>query len=280
VNSFAQALAKLTGKILVGADLSSSQWADVPAGLRDRALFSARMTNVHQVQTLFDGITDILNPRTERRADRVTESNPEGFVTVGKNDATVRAELKQMYQRMGYDPGDQAGGIQDLSSDARINLQLRMNVEAAQGYGQFVQGQAEGVIDAFPAQELFRAEDRAEPRPWSTRWMQAGGQIFPGGRMIALKNDPIWEVISAFGTPYPPFDFGSGMWTRDVDREEAVALGLLAEDEAVEPIVEQFNSKLEASTQGLHPDMLASLKRSFGNQVEISGDSIQWREAA
>jgi hypothetical protein len=41
--------------------------------------------------------------------------------------------------------------------------------------------------------------------------MQAGGQIF-GGRMIALKSDPIWTAISAFGTPYPPFDYNSGMW--------------------------------------------------------------------
>ena len=132
----------------------------------------------------------ILNPVQEKRADRITPTNPEGYVTEGLNPASARAELKQILQSIGYNPGDKAGGIQDLGSDARINLQIKMNVESAQGYGSYLQGQAEGAIDAFPAQELFRAEDREEPRNWPTRWMQAGGQSF-GGRMIALKNDQI-----------------------------------------------------------------------------------------
>jgi hypothetical protein len=29
-------------------------------------------------------------------------------------------------------------------------------------------------------------------------------------RMIARKDSPIWEALSRFGTPYPPFDFNSG----------------------------------------------------------------------
>lgn len=277
MNRFTEAIGKLSDKSLVGSDLSSSQWADVPQGLRDRAIWSARVTNLFHAQALRDGVRSILEPQTVRRADRVTPENPEGYVTEGKNDATARAELKQLLQRMGYNPGAQAGGIQDLSSDARINLQLRMNVESAQGFDQFLQGQAEGALDAFPAQELFRAEDREEPRNWPTRWMQAGGQIFPGGRMIALKNDPIWSAISAFGNPYPVFDYNSGMWVRDVDREEAITLGLLGENETVDPVIEDFNARLQASAKNIAPEFLASLQKSFGDQVVIDGESINWR---
>lgn len=273
---FADALQKFTARTVIGADLSSSQWADVPQGLRERAIWSARVMNLQHVQTLKDGITSILNPQTVRRADRVTPQNPEGYVTEGKSDATVRAEIKQLLQRLNHDPGAKAGGIQDLSSDGRINLQIRMNVESAQGYGQFLQGQAEGAIDAFPAQELFRAEDREEPRNWPTRWMQAGGQIF-GGRMIALKNDPIWIAISAFDNPFPPFDYNSGMWVRDVSREDAIALGLLGENETIAPVVADYNAGLEASVKNVDPELVRSLQQSFGEQIVVRGETVAWR---
>ena len=51
------------------------------------------------------------------------------------------------------------------------------------------------------------------------------GQIH-GGRMIALKDDPVWLKISDFGHPHPPFAFGSGMDMVDISRVEAVELGL------------------------------------------------------
>ena len=57
------------------------------------------------------------------------------------------------------------------------------------------------------------------------RWEAAGGQ-FTNGRMAALKTDPIRAAISRFGDPFPPFDYGSDMGLRDIDREEAEALGL------------------------------------------------------
>ena len=42
MNPFAEALAKLSSRTPQAADLSSSQWADVPLALRERAFFSAR----------------------------------------------------------------------------------------------------------------------------------------------------------------------------------------------------------------------------------------------
>jgi hypothetical protein len=104
----------------------------------------------------------------------------------------------------------------------------------------------------WPCQEFYRAEERKEPRDWPTRWEEVGGDFYPGdadypeGRMIALKNDPIWEALSAFGLPYAPFDYNSGMDLRDIDREEAIELGILDEDETIEPEEMGLNEGLEA----------------------------------
>jgi len=201
---FKEALQKLTSKTPVAADLSSAEWSQVPQALRERAVFSARTTNAGYVQEIKDKIESILNPKTVMRDGRP--------VTEGLNVATARVELKQSLKNIGYSPEpEKTGGIEDLSSDRRLNLILKQNVESAQGFGSWLQGQAEGALDAFPAQELFRAEDRKEPRNWIERWRGAGGQFYDGDRMIALKSDPIWSEISAFDTPYPPFDYNSGM---------------------------------------------------------------------
>ena len=279
LSPFKEALDKLRRRLPVGADLGSSQWADVPVALRERAFFSARVTNLKIAQDLKTMAESILNPIQVQRPDRVTDGNPQGFVTTGENLASARTKLKEMLQRLGYNPGDKAGTIQDLSSDGRLNLVLKQNVESAQGFGNFLQGTADGALDVFPAQELFRAEERKDERPWPTRWMQAGGQIF-GGRMIALKADPIWEAISAFGVPWPPFDFNSGMWVRDIGRDEAIELGLLtAEDPA--PVPEQkFNDRLQARVEDIDPDLLASLQQSFGAQFRIADGIASWTEAA
>ncbi len=271
LSPFKEALNKLASRTPRAADLSSSEWADVPLALRERAFFSARVTNARLLQDIKDRVEAILNPRTVERDGRE--------VTEGMTITSARAELKQILQGIGYNPGEKAGTIQDLSSDARLNLVLKTNVESAQGYGNYLQGQAPGALDEFPAQELFRAEEREDERPWPTIWMQAGGEIFPGGRMVALKDDNIWTEISRWGTPWPPFDYNSGMWVRDVSRSETEQLGLLEPGELFDPVVEKFNEKLKASTRGLSPELLASLKKSFGDQVVITGDAIKWKEA-
>lgn len=263
--TFKEALQKLGSKRPVTSALTSGQWLDqVPAALRDRGFFSARVTNAQLLQGLRSGVESLLQATTDH--------------------ATARLEIKRLLQSIGYQPdAKDAGTIKDLSSDARINLQLRQNTQSAQGYGNFVQGQAPGAIDAFPAQELYRLEDREEKRDWPTRWNSARGELGPAttasdGRvaMIALKADPIWSALSAFGVPWPPFDFNSGMWVRDVDRARAEALGLLAPGAPAPSNVESFNTDLQASARDLDAATLASLKATFGDQIQIKGDAVVW----
>ena len=101
--------------------------------------------------------------------------------------------------------------------------------------------------------------------------------------MIALKSDPVWQTIGdstlfpdALGNPYPPFAFNSGMWVRDVSREDAIALGLMAATDPVRTVLQDYNARLEASAQNLEPEVLQSLQTTFGDRIRITGDRIEW----
>jgi len=49
--------------------------------------------------------------------------------------------------------------------------------------------------------------------------------------MIARKDDTIWQALSAFGLPFPPFDLGSGMGWREISRKEAIELSVISKDQ-------------------------------------------------
>ncbi len=86
-----------------------------------------------------------------------------------------------------------------------------------------------------------------EPRDWPARWRAAGGQFYGNGRMAALKDDPIWRRISAFGEPTPPFDYGSQMGLSDIDAGEAVELGLITKEDAQAAIASFGEEKTRAA---------------------------------
>jgi len=73
------------------------------------------------------------------------------------------------------------------------------NLQQAQGYGHWAQGQDPAVLDQWPAQELIRVQETRVQRDWAARWASAGGTFFDG-RMIALKNDPIWRSSSGISS--------------------------------------------------------------------------------
>jgi len=222
---FKAALDSTAVKRILPTSLKSAELSEIHASILERARFSAQTTNAHYLTKIDEVIDKVLQPvEVIRAGERVTE---------GMSMIDAKRELEATLKAIDYTPA-RAGTIEDLGSDARLNLVVDTNVRMAQGYGNFAQGMDPDILDAFPAQELYRAEDRMVPREWMARWDEAGGQIFDG-RMIALKTDPIWEDISAFGLPYPPYDFNSGMDVQDVDRQEAEDLGVMEPGELVEP---------------------------------------------
>lgn len=246
---FKEAIESRLVRQLLPTDFRTQLLSEIPAQLRERAFFSAGVTNAEFLDSASAAVDDLVSGSVDR--------------------GTKRAQLKQLLDRLGYQPVDaERGTLTDLSSDRRLNLILDQNLQAAQGYGSWQQGQDPAILDQWPAQELVRVIDSEHPRDWPARWAEAGGQFF-GGRMIALKNDPIWTKISRFGTPYPPFDFNSGMDVEDIDREEAVALGLIDRDTELLPQDRGFNDDLQASPEVRSEALATALQEHFAGVAEF-----------
>lgn len=234
---FKEALNAQAVKTLLPTSGRTADLSRLESDIKRRALFSATVQSVAHLQKLDDVINGILTGQLDH--------------------ASARLALKDLLAEQGYvpDPED-AGGLKDLSSDRRINLQLETNVDTARGYGWREQGMQADVLDEWPAQELYRAfgpSDASKQRDWAARWAEVGGQFF-GGRMIALKTDPVWERLGdpgkfpdGLGNPYPPFAFNSGMDVRDIDRAEAEDLGLIDASTELFPQPLDLNADLAAS---------------------------------
>lgn len=222
--TFAEAMQTRAARHILPTDLSAKMLATLPREVRERAIFSAGVQNVDFLERAKEGIDKLVEGVTDR--------------------ATQRTALKALADRF---------DLTELMSDSRLNLILDTQTKMSNGFGSWIEGQHPSILLMWPAQELYRAEERKEPRDWPARWEDAGGDFFPGdsdypeGRMIALKNDGIWEEISAFGTPYAPFDYNSGMDLRDIDRDEAVDLGLIEEDDTENPEERSLNEGMQAS---------------------------------
>lgn len=219
--------------------LTTADLREIDASVRSQSFFSAQTMLGDLLEKYKDRIGGILNPVPA-----------EGEATTQFSPAYVRQDIKQFLDEIGYEPApDVAGTLQDLSSDARINLVIKTNTELAQGQGLWISNQNPVILDEWPAWELFRAEARHEPREWLNRWQLAGAQtgdpigtgwtITPDERMIALKNHDIWNWIGssdlfddALDVIWPPFAFNSGMWVRDVDRAQTEAIGLMVKGDA------------------------------------------------
>lgn len=254
---FEDAVRKLGTKTPVGALLRSAEWLDMPLALRERSMFSATVESVRVMKELQDRV--------------LSSATPAEFI----------AKVRPFMREYGLGRDARGDGVADnadltnLAGTSRLKLIYEQNLRSARGYGWWKQGQNADVLDAFPAQELLRVEDRKTKRNWQARWEAAGGRTF-AGRMIALKSDPVWRKISRFGTPWPPYDFGSGMGVEDVDREEAEALGLIARDAPVKGDEADFNEELQASVKDLQPEHQEMIELAFGDQVKIANGMAQW----
>jgi hypothetical protein len=235
---FLEALRKIGEKQLAPTGLSSREIQEKwDADLRAKSLFSARQDQV--------SVLDNIRARLNELAGGST------------NLATARAALQDHYDEIGYVPeaGTQ-GGLTDHSSDKRINLVLETNLRQVANAAFREQGQTDAALFAFPAWELVRIYPREVPRgerrtagggiaadpgnSWEARWQKAGGELV-SGRMVARKDDPVWDKLGDSGLfndgldqPYPPFAFNSGMGVREVSREDALSLAVIDADTDIE----------------------------------------------
>lgn len=239
-------------RIPLPTDASSADLARLPAALRQQALFSARLNTLGPLAQIGHDLKRILDGE--------------------RSMSEARRDIRQALAEAGYQPpAGEEGGLLDHTSRRRIDLILRQNIRAARGYGKWAADMDPDRLDLWPAQELVRVFARANPRgTWKQRWAEAGGKLY-GGRMIALKTDPVWTRISRFGTPYPPFDYGSGMGVVDIAREEAERLGLITETEALTPEPIPFPSMTAARMPGLEsmPALRDAILRAMGGNARF-----------
>ena len=249
---FREALDHERVKRLLPTTLKSEDLMKLEAGIRERARFSAQVVNARFLQEVDQVVGKILRPTLDANG-----------VVVGMDEAAARVALKDMIDRMDYQPPEgKEDTLEDLGSDQRLNLIIDTNVKMARSYGQWKVGQTKSVLDEWPFQELIRAEERKEPRDWPERWEALGGKFYPGkgpyegyGRMIAAKNDPIWAELSEFGLPYFPLAFGSGMDGRDVSRDEGEELGVELPEGALDPQDRDFGSDIQSSLETMEPEL-------------------------
>ncbi len=252
---FVEALKHLLAKKVAPADLSSADWKDMAAAVRNLSFFSARNDNGHTIDFIKSVVESVINPKQETREESGQT------VTTGFNPAKAAEVIMKKFKDAGYHaaPGE-AGTITDLASPIRVNLVVKTNSDLALGAGNFVQQNANPVrVQDYPALELYRLESKKMPRDWEQRWIAAArasgdtdalAAFTKSGRMVALKSSGIWQALGdgaggyddTLGNPYPPFAFSSGMWTRDVSRAEAIALGLLDDGEEAKPAEFDFAS--------------------------------------
>lgn len=252
---------RLLAKAAVGSRLTSAEWTGIQAGLRDRALFSACVENAR--------ITHEMRSMLAKMAD-------------GKLSASeFRRDMRTVLDRSGYAGTLQDGArgtIRDVYTKARLDLIAKTNVDQARGYVRHLEATGEGALKAFPAYELVRVSERRVPRDWAARWTAKGGRLF-GGRMIALKTDPIWERISRFGNPFPPFDYNSGMGLRNVGWRECLEIGVVKRgDPPQKPPKINMNGSLQAEVpfNGNTPEY-RQLQDVFGDQIMHTGGKVVWR---
>lgn len=251
--SLEEAMRTRAVRSILPTNMSSEMLSQLPRQVRERAVFSAGVQNTDFLARVAQAVDDMVSGKIDRGSERT--------------------QLRLLAESF---------DMKKLTADSRLNLILDTQTRMSNGFGNFIEGQEPTVLFAWPAQDLYRAEDRKEPRDWPARWAYAGGQFYPGdsdypeGRMIALKNDPIWEEISAFGLPYAPFDYNSGMDLKDVSRDECVDIGLISEDETEEPEERGLNKGLQASVGGLigRAALGFALGEFLGSMAKVGEDGI------
>lgn len=250
---------RILSKALAASKIDSSQWASIQAGLRDRAFF----------------ISTVMEVRVAHETRELSAKVAAGELSASE----FRDRVRKALSATGYEAKEDEGTIKDLTTRRRLDLILQTNVRQARGYVQHLEATSQGALLAEPAYELIRVRERAQPRDWITRWKKAGGKIYPGARMIALKTDPIWVAISRFGNPFPPFDFGSGMGIRGIRRSEALQLGVITpETPPQKPPEIHFNGSLQAEVPVRDDSQEAEkLRAFFGDQIDFRQNTAHWR---
>lgn len=238
---FDEAIKIAQRKHLLPTDLTSAELHALAGELKRRAVFSSRLALADPLQQLQDDLAQIVSG----------EKDPAGVL---RSIPEAKARLGRALQNAGYAaPEGKEGTLLDHLSDARRQLIVETNVLDTLNFGRFQKSQNKVTLEVLPAWELVRMRQPRKPewmRDWDERWEAAredagdeGCTAASSGRLVALKNHPIWAALGdgaggyqdTLGNPWPPFAFHSGMNWINIGRDTAIELGLMSDDDTIEP---------------------------------------------
>jgi len=252
---FREAVEKLGERSPIGSAMVSSEWADVPVALRERAMFSSQVESIRFLQRSKDFMGDFLDGARETLPDGET------MLKAGSRAQFVE-ELRAFALKEGMGPLEgEEGGLRDITSERRLSLVFNTVTRQADDYGYWRQGMQPDVLNEFPAQRFIRVQEVKQERESHLKYE---GQVY-------LKTDPIWATVinENFGVPWGPWAWGCGHDVVDEDRTVAESMGLIKPGEELQPDVTNFNENLQASAAGLEPELLQKLQTDLGDQLVI-----------
>jgi hypothetical protein len=233
--------------------------AKLPLEIRERSFFSAKVESARLLQAMRDYCVDF-----------IAGEQMEGGGYKAHSRAQFVADMREIAIREGLGVIDEATGeilpyiresdLRDIRSIARLELIFDTQVEAAQEYGYYAQGQDEDILAVYPAQRFIRVRPVLAPRAYHEAALDA----------VRRKDDVrFWVGLNRdFGVPWGPWGFNSGCGVEDVDLDEAVALGVMKAGDVVKPLAgRKFNEGVEAGVREMDDDILAALRRESGGTV-------------
>lgn len=264
----------LRGKTSLPTELRTAELDRLPLALRERSFFMAAVDDA-EILDRFRGEVEAV-----AAGDR------------SMSEAKVR--LHDYLKARGYRPiPGQEGTIKDLRSLRRMTVALETNVEAARSYGQWARQQS--ALAAFPAVQYKRGRQARVPRDWPARWNAAREATAEAGAtlatseddMICLVNHPLLTdpIFNRFGSPWTPYDFGSGMILTPVSRARTISLGLLPEKgdtseeadflrELMQPQSRSLNESLEARPAVVSPELRDALAERLQGLAKWADDVL------
>lgn len=249
---FNDAIRKFGSRTPIGLILDTKAWKMMPRAIRERAFFSAKVTNLKFLNEAKSIIDDWLQQNTEMIGGEVT------LKEAGRADFIKRMREFAIKEGMLPLPGKE-GSIEDLTSERRLKLIWDVNTRMAQDYAYWLQGMDPDVLADFPAYRFLREATVKEPRPYHEANL---GQI-------RRKDDmAFWlDMNRDFRVPWGPWGFNSQCGVEDVPRSVAEKLGLVKEDEEVKPVDLGFNEELEASIEGMDESLLKEFAKRFPDLI-------------
>lgn len=243
----ASGVSELLKKALWPTTLNSAQLAELDSDILESLVFSSTTDHIRIVQGIRDAAKKVL----------------EGSASAEEG----RRLFREVLDYVNYaSPEGKEGTIQDLRSPARQRQIIDTTASRAANLAHKKALQADGRLHAW---QLVRTGSRRVPRDWDTRWDEAYSQLSPEEQKevnystkTALIDSRIWQLLSRFGTGYPPFDFNSGMSVRDVPVTGLTPAGSVDD--------QGLNDNLEFNGNGVDPDLRQWVEDNLDITVTLS----------